>query len=137
MSDTLGIVVAHADVAHALVRAVEAISGVRGALVPVSNTGCGPQALLDRVRGAAGEGPVLFFVDMPSGSCALATRLASGRRGGCAVITGVSLPMLLDFVFHREMRLEELARRLVAKGREATTLDLPGEPARADQAVQN
>ena len=35
-----GVVAGHGEVAAGLVRAVEEISGVRGALVPISNAGC-------------------------------------------------------------------------------------------------
>lgn len=113
----LGVVVAHADLARAFVQAVERISGTPGALVPVTNEGAGPEELRRRVTEACGEGPAIIFVDLASGSCAFAGRVAARGSARRAVVTGASLPMLLDFVFHRKMPLPELVERVVAKGR--------------------
>ena len=112
-----GIVVAHADLAEALVRAVERISGVSDALVPISNEGLGPEELCARVETALGDGPTVIFADLGRGSCATASRRVAGDTFGVAVISGVSLPVLLDFVFHRNMELGELTARLVERGR--------------------
>jgi len=135
-----GVVVAHDGVAGALVRAVEHISGVRGALVAVSNEACAPEELRSRVAGAvsASEGAVLIFVDLSSGSCAFAGRQVLRGHPDVAVVTGVNLPMLLDFVFHREMELAALAERVAAKGRTAAQVHL-SEPQGddADRAVPN
>lgn len=127
MAEVVGVVVAHADVGEALVRAVEGISGVRGALRPVSNQRCTPSELERRVEEAVGEGPGVVFVDMASGSCAFASRRVAARTDRIAVVTGVSLPMLLDFVFHREMSPGELAERVVGKGRAAAEAVQPPE----------
>jgi len=124
----VGVVVAHDGVAAALVRAVERISGVEGALREVSNEGCSPEELRGRLEEAAGDGPALLFVDLASGSCAFAARQVARPRPNLAVVTGASLPMLLDFVFHREMELEALAERVADKGRVATRVHLPTAP---------
>lgn len=138
MTPARGVVVAHDGVAGALVRAVERISGVRGALVGVSNEACAPEELRSRVSEAVGTGdaPALIFVDMASGSCAFAGRQVARGRRGVALVTGVNLPMLLDFVFHREMELASLAERVVAKGRAAAQIHVSERRDRnADQAV--
>lgn len=119
MSELRGVVVSHSELASALVAAVRAISGVEGALVPVSNEGCDPKALAARIDAAIGDGPALLFVDLPGGSCLTsAIRLAHGRAE-VAVVTGVNLAMLLDFVFHRDVAPAEAARRAVDAGARA------------------
>jgi PTS system N-acetylgalactosamine-specific IIA component len=117
MSEPLrGIVVSHAELAAALVAAVQSISGVGDALHAVSNEGCDPAALAARIEAAIGGGPAILFVDLPGGSCfTSALRLAHGRSEA-AVVTGVNLAMLLDFVFHRDVSPEEAARRAMETG---------------------
>lgn len=118
MSDPVrGVVLAHADLADALVRTVEQISGVTDALLSISNEGLRPEDLHTRLEEATGEGPSIIFVDLSSGSCAFAGRVVARGKDEIAVLTGANLPMLLDFVFHRDMPLPELTERLLHKGR--------------------
>lgn len=126
MSEVRGVVVAHGELAPALVRVVEGISGVQGALEPVTNLGCTPDELAGRVARAVEEGPAVIFVDMAAGSCGFAGQRIA-RDGNVAVVSGVNLPMLLDFVFHREMDFRALAERVVQKGRTGATADVPSE----------
>ena len=112
-----GVVVAHAELAGAMVSAVEKISGVTGALRPVSNEGLGPEALRGVIREAAAGRRTILFVDIAGGSCGVAGLHHVSESGDAACITGVNLPMLLDFVFHREMPLDALVARLLLKGR--------------------
>lgn len=125
MSDVRGVVVAHGDLASALVRAVEGISGVRGALSAISNEQLSPDALADRVSAAVESGPAVVFVDMASGSCGFAGRRIAMAEPGVAIVSGVNLPMLLDFVFHRDMECRALAARVAEKGRDGATAHLP------------
>lgn len=116
MSELRGVVVSHAELASALVSAVRAISGVEDVLIPVSNEGCDPKALAARIEAAVGGAPTVLFVDLPGGSCLTsAIRLAHGHAE-IAVVTGVNLAMLLDFVFHRDLSPAEAARRAVDAG---------------------
>lgn len=118
-SPTIGVVVSHAELAAALVGAVRTISGVADALQSVSNEGCDPKALSERIEAAIGGRPAVLFIDLPGGSClSSAVRLARGR-GELAVVTGVNLAMLLDFVFHRDISPAEAARRAVEAGARA------------------
>ena len=120
MSEPLrGVIVSHAAVAQALLAAVAAITGVGDALVPVSNDGCDSGALTARLTAAIGSGPAVLFVDLPGGSC-LTTSIRLARSGAnVAVVTGVNLAMLLDFVFHRDLAPADAARRAAEAGSRA------------------
>ncbi len=120
MSEELrAVVVCHGRLAGALVDAAEQISGVTGALLAVSNTGCDRGTLEERVEAAVGDGPALVFVDLASGSClfAVLNRLRANARA--KVVTGVNLAMLVDFVFHRTLPLDEAAARAAIAGGKA------------------
>jgi PTS system mannose-specific IIA component len=132
----VGLVVSHATLAEGLVQSVRQIAGAEAdALRAVSNEGCGPEALQKTVRDALGDGPGIVFTDMPSGSCAFAARRLTLDRGDIAVVCGVNLPMLLDFVFHRDLPLPELVDRLVSKGKSAITGSCREVAAHGDRAA--
>ena len=123
MSDELrGVVVCHGRLAGALVEAAEQISGVTGALVAVSNTGCDRGALEERVAEAVGPGPAVVFVDLASGSCLFAVLNRLRAMDGVKVVTGVNLAMLVDFVFHRSLSPEQAASRAAATGQASIRL---------------
>ena len=125
MSEPLvGVVVCHASLAEGLVRAVESIAGVKGALEPVSNTGCDRGLLAGRIEAALEGRPGVVFVDMPSGSCLVAALQRVREEGAATVVTGVNLAMLLDFVFHRELSPAEAADRALNVGQRA--IRVPG-----------
>jgi mannose/fructose-specific phosphotransferase system component IIA len=87
--------------------------------VPVSNDGCDSGALTERLIQAIGGRPTVLFVDLPGGSCLTSSvRLARGRAD-VAVVTGVNLAMLLDFVFHRDLTPADAARRAAEAGSRA------------------
>jgi len=120
MSEPLrGVIVSHAAVAEALLAAVTAITGVEDALVGVSNDGCDTGALAERLTRAISGQPAVLFVDLPGGSCLTSSvRLARGNAG-VAVVTGVNLAMLLDFVSHRDLAPADAARRAAEAGSRA------------------
>ena len=120
MSEKLiGVVVAHTELAEALLAAVRAIAGDDTGLVAVSNRGCDRAALTRELETAVDGRTALVFTDMAGGSCAhTAVALARGRPD-VQVVTGVNLAMLVDFAFHRDLPLEAAARRAVEIGRSA------------------
>ena len=117
MSEELrGVVVCHGPLAGALVQAAEQISGLNGALVPVSNTGCDRDTLEDLVLAAVDHHPAVVFVDLASGSCLVAVLKRLRSEQSVKVVTGVNLAMLVDFVFHRSLSPTEAATRAAAAG---------------------
>lgn len=114
-----GVVVAHGTMAEGLIDAVRRIAGgAADSLVAVSNEGRNPQQLKASLEALAAEGPILVFADLLSGSCGMAAFASCRDSEHDAVVCGVNLPVLLDFVFHRDLPLDELVERLVQKGRD-------------------
>lgn len=115
-----GIVVAHGGLAEGLVDAVRQIAGVaREELVGVPNRDLGCEELCARTRAALGPARNVIFTDLPSGSCHLAAMIVVRDLPETPVVTGVNLPMLLDFVFSRALVFDELVPRLAERGRDA------------------
>lgn len=131
-----GVLVAHGLMAQGMIDAVARISGVEGeALTALSNDGRSPEALLEDLSEALGSDPAIVFTDLASGSCALAA-LTCCRAGSRQVaLFGVNLPILLDFVFHRDLPLEELVPRLLEKGMKSLK-SAPEFPADAHHSLQ-
>ncbi len=114
-----GILLSHGRLAEGMVDAVQRIAGLEeGVLVAMSNDGQSPQGLADLVDALVGGEPVVIFTDLGTGSCALTAQLTCRNHGRRAVVFGMNLPMLLDFVFHRELPLTRLVPRLLEKGKE-------------------
>lgn len=127
-----GVLLTHGSMARGMVDAVRGISGCDDdALLALSNQGKSPEVLRGELEELIGAGPGIVFTDLQTGSCTLVARLVSGRVANVGVVCGANLPMLLDFVFHRDLSLEALMERLVQKGRDAVRA-LSDEPGRAD-----
>ena len=121
-----GVVVGHSGMAMEMVEAVRSIASIADdALIPLSNEGKGPDALCAELDRTMGGLSVVVFTDMHRGSCAMAARVACRSNGERAVVCGVNLPMLLEFVFNRELPMDQLVARLVEHGRAAVTAHPP------------
>ena len=115
-----GVLLSHGKMAEGMVDAVSKIAGLQeGALVALSNEGCDPQGLAEQVDELVGDAPAVVFTDLCTGSCALTAQLTCRDNDRRAVVFGMNLPMLLDFVFHRNLPLDELVPRLLEKGRDS------------------
>ncbi len=131
-----GILLTHGSMAQGMADAVRRISGIGPeALVAMSNDGKSPETLKMELDELLAGGPVVIFTDLASGSCALAARVCCRRGSDQVVVFGANLPMLLDFVFHRHLPLQELVPRLLVRGRESLQ-SVPEFPHDADPPVQ-
>ena len=122
-----GVLLSHGKLAEGLVDAVRRITDLdEDVLVAMSNEGQNPQGLAEQVDLLVGSAPIVVFTDLGTGSCALTAQLTCRDQDRRAVVFGMNLPMLLEFVFHRELSLSELVPHLLTKGREGVnTADPP------------
>ena len=122
-----GVLLSHGKLAEGLGDAVRRITDLdEDVLVAMSNEGQNPQGLAEQVDLLVGSAPIVVFTDLGTGSCALTAQLTCRDQDLRAVVFGMNLPMLLEFVFHRELSLSELVPRLLTKGREGVkTADPP------------
>ncbi len=116
------VMVMHADLASALLRAAESVYGPIEGVRVLSNEGLSRLQLEDaiegEVQGWAHGGLVL--TDFWGGSCHTCGAAAMRRHGEIIILTGINLPALLDYLHNRNrMSLTDLAERLQSKGRES------------------
>ena len=121
------LLVTHAALGSELLRTVDAILGAQSDVFVLSNDGLSSDALSraieERVRGVPGERPVVVFTDLAAGSCGIASRRADHGDRLVRKVTGVNLPMLLEFFHYRDtLPLDELLPRLEAKGKAGITV---------------
>lgn len=114
------VLLGHGGMPDGILDAVRHITGCEpDAIVPISNRGMSPEALTAEVQRIIGAGPGIIFTDLPSGSCGFVARRLTVNATGIVVISGVNLPLLIDFAMNRSLPLEDLVPRLLAKGRAA------------------
>ena len=115
------LIITHADLAQALVRAAERVVGSFEDVTLLSNEGLSrddlEQAIEDRVQGWSQGG--LLLTDFWGGSCHTCALAAARGNGRILLLTGVNLPMLLDYLHNRDrFGVEELAERMLQRGRD-------------------
>ncbi len=122
MTQIAGVIVGHANLAAALIAAVEQIAGADHGLVAVSNAGCDRESLEQRLMAAVAGQPAIVFIDMPSGSCLFAAMQRLKDAPTIRLVTGVNLAMLLEFVFQRDGELDQVAATVAEAGMRAVGL---------------
>ncbi|HEU4334532.1 MAG TPA: PTS mannose transporter subunit IIAB [Candidatus Eisenbacteria bacterium] len=116
------LLVTHGALGRELLGTVERILGAQDQAVVVSNEGRSAdgltEALGEAIASFAPGQSVVIFSDLAAGSCGLAARRASADGRAVRRITGVNLPMLLEFFHYRDtVPLDDLLPRMEAKGR--------------------
>jgi N-acetylgalactosamine PTS system EIIA component len=115
------LVVGHKDFAAGLVSAVAAITGRDDVFRAVSNAGLDARGIEALLKEAIVTGVRVIFSDLPAGSTTMAARRVQREFPFVTVVTGVSLPVLLDFVFS-SAEPADAADAAVAAGRTALTI---------------
>ena len=115
--------VTHGNLGNELVTTAQLIAGPQEGIKVLSNEELSSESLYDAVQGEVGtygEDETIVFVDVAGGSCLTACRAVQGREAArkIKVLSGVNLPMVLEFFFYRgRMPFEELVERVAQRGR--------------------
>lgn len=112
------LVIGHKDFATGIVSAVTAITGREDLFRTASNYGLDTRGTEALLREAIADGVLMIFSDLPAGSTTMAARRAQRDHPAVTVVTGVNLPMLLDYAFAAP-DAEHAADAAVEKGRAA------------------
>ena len=127
-SRPVALLVTHGTLGDEMIRTVAAILGPQTDVETVSNSGLSADGLAgaieSRLAAIPERVPVVLFTDLAAGSCGIASRRV-GRGGGRDLrkITGVNLPMLLEFFHYRDtLSLDELLPRMEMKGKAGIVL---------------
>jgi mannose/fructose-specific phosphotransferase system component IIA len=123
---TEGLIITHGSLGQELVNSSRKITGVRDGIKVMSNLGLSNQELARQIvaeLNSQTDSRCVIFTDMPAGSCYIAAMCAVHEVPGHVIVTGVNLPILLDFLTKREsLGFEELIEHLLATGEESLKL---------------
>jgi mannose PTS system EIIA component len=121
------LLVMHGGLAEALLRAAAKVYGPVDGVAVLSNEGLSRVALEERIVEAAESWAHggLVLTDFWGGSCHTSGLAAARACRGVAILTGVNLPLLLDYLHNRDQfGTAALAERLVQKGRDSIRVQL-------------
>jgi mannose/fructose-specific phosphotransferase system component IIA len=117
------VVVAHGRLADGLISALSRVAGEQDSVWALSNEGLSGADLEAKITAliedrCAGRDAYLLS-DMEGGSCGQACRRLLAKGTVKAVLYGVNLPLLVEFVFLREESFDRFVTAAVEKGRRA------------------
>ncbi len=115
------LLVMHADLATALLRAAQSVYGPIDGVHVVSNEGLSRPEIEARIAAEVAHWSQggLVLTDFWGGSCHTCALAAARGNGQILLLTGVNLPMLLDYLHNRDQYdVEALAERMLQRGRD-------------------
>ncbi len=125
MTRVPALVVMHADLAEALIRAAAKVFGPVDGIDVLSNEGLSRAELERAIEERVGRWPHggIVLTDFWGGSCHMCSAIAARGHGEVIVLTGLNLPVLIDFLHNRDaVEAQALAERLVKKGQDSIRL---------------
>lgn len=115
------VILSHRSLGNCLKNTVEQMMGKQPGMVVISNRGKDVESLLSKLEGLFSKRKskeVFLFVDLYGGSCWQAAKRFSSKRGDVVLITGVNLPMLVQFFSKRDkLNKFELLEKVVESGK--------------------
>ena len=115
------LLVMHADMADALLHAATTVYGEFTGVQVISNEGLSKAQIEDRVASEVAHWTRggLMLTDFWGGSCHTCALAAARGNGKIVILTGVNLPMMLDYLHNREhFGVDALAERMQQRGRD-------------------
>lgn len=117
------LVAGHADFAQGMISAASQITGVGDNLIPFSNASLGGDEIAAELRSIVDQNDVaVIFTDLPSGSVTIEARRLAREIPGLAVVTGINLPVLIDYLLCRSDQHETALEKAVQRGRSALSV---------------
>ncbi|MBN1884033.1 MAG: hypothetical protein JW876_00750 [Candidatus Krumholzibacteriota bacterium] len=120
---TIGIIVTHGTLGRELLRTAELIVGRSAGLYAISGSDLCNEEVVGRIRRIAGEctgARIVVFVDYFGGSCCINSMRAAEKMPGTTVVSGVNLPLLLDFLTKKDsMEFDRMIEHILGRGKES------------------
>ncbi len=115
------LLVTHGNLGAELLSTAELIVGPQKGTHVLSNRELSSESLTEAVQtelATYGGDETVIFVDVAGGSCLSACKAAEEGTTRVKVVSGVNLPMVLEFFHYRDrLPFDELVERVIARGK--------------------
>ena len=116
-----GIIIGHGTFANAMIATAEKIVGKQSDVQVVSNEGFSCDTLSQHITQLLANDvtDTIVFLDLPGGSCTISCYTIMKDHRDLNVISGVNLPMLIEFFMLREKYIQKYLFFAAAHGLES------------------